>query len=62
MCPATIVFCLFIILLTCLKPKFFWESNEVRSMRYRLGDRGASIFYYAIGGGALAIGLIVLGR
>ncbi|WP_256529287.1 hypothetical protein [Limnofasciculus baicalensis] len=32
------------------------------SGEYRLGDRGASIFYYTIGGGALAIGLIVLGR
>lgn len=62
MCPAAILFCISIIVVTYLKPKFYWQSAQVRNVRRWLGDTGASLFYYAIGGGFLALGLIVLGK
>ncbi|HBL13319.1 MAG TPA: hypothetical protein DD379_18340 [Cyanobacteria bacterium UBA11162] len=62
MCPIAILFCIYLMVVTSLKPKFHWQSKQVRKIRCWLGDRGASIFYYGIGAGALALGLIVLGN
>ncbi len=40
-----------------VKPRFFWASRQVRSLRYRLGDRGATLFYGVMGGGIVAYGV-----
>jgi hypothetical protein len=44
---------------TYLKIDTFWNSEQVRQVRSWFGDRGASIFYYSIGGGLLAFGLFL---
>lgn len=62
MCPCSILFCIYLIAVNFLKPKFYWQSEQVRKIRRWLGDQGASTFYYAIGGGFLALGLILWGR
>lgn len=62
MCPAAILLCIYMLVVTYLKPKFFWQSAQVKNVRCRLGEGGASLFYYAVGGGALALGLIFLGK
>ena len=62
MCPTCFLLCIYLFVVTYLKPKFYWQSEQVRNVRRWLGDRGASIFYYAISAGSLALGLIVLGR
>ena len=62
MCPAAILLCIYLIVMTFLKPKFYWQSQQARTVRAWLGDRGASLFYYAVGGGFLALGLILFGK
>jgi hypothetical protein len=47
------------ILGTYLKIDAFWNSEQVHQVRRWFGDRGASIFYYSIGGAILAFGLFV---
>jgi hypothetical protein len=47
------------ILGTYLKIDGFWNSEQVHQVRRWFGDRGASIFYYAIGGAILAFGLFL---
>lgn len=38
------------------KPSFFWDSSQVRSLRYRWGERQAQAFYGGIG--ALLLGIL----
>lgn len=40
----------FTIICTAWKPAFYWESSKARNMRSLLGDQGAALLYYAIGG------------
>jgi hypothetical protein len=47
------------ILGTYFKIDGFWNSEQVHQVRRWFGDRGASIFYYSIGGAILAFGLFV---
>ncbi len=39
---------LFTLLLTILKPAFYWESRKARSLRRLVGDTTASIIYIVI--------------
>ncbi|WP_232224253.1 hypothetical protein [Mastigocladopsis repens] len=46
--------------MTRLKPDFYWKSEQVSRVRSWFGERGASIFYYSIGGFILTLGIIAL--
>ncbi|NJM69073.1 MAG: hypothetical protein HC862_01980 [Scytonema sp. RU_4_4] len=46
--------------MTRLKPDYYWQSEQVRQVRSWFGDRGASVFYYSIGGLILALSIIAL--
>lgn len=46
---------LFLIWGTVCKPRFFWKSTQVLTIRQRFGDRGAEIFYCSIGGSLLVL-------
>ena len=59
MCPLCYVVSLFMIAGTYFKMDTFWNSQQVRKVRNWFGDRGASIFYYSIGGGLLAFGFFL---
>jgi hypothetical protein len=59
MCPLFYLLSLLMILGTYLKIDAFWNSEQVHQVRRWFGDRGASIFYYAIGGAILAFGLFL---
>lgn len=59
MCPLCYILSLFMIAGTYLELDYFWNSQQVRQVRSWLGDRGARIFYYSIGGGILAFGLFL---
>ena len=57
MCPLCYLIGIILIVGSYAKPPYFWCSNQVMRVRAWLGDRGARIFYYAIGGSILAIGI-----
>lgn len=59
MCPLCYLLSLLMILGTYLKIDAFWNSEQVHQVRRWFGDRGASIFYYSIGGAILAFGLFI---
>lgn len=44
---------LFLIWGTVCKPRFFWTSTQVLTIRQQFGDKGAEIFYCSIGGSLL---------
>lgn len=48
---------LFAIILTILKPSFYWNSRKARGLRRVVGDLGATIIYLAIGLVSLYMGI-----
>ncbi len=60
MCPICYLLSIGLIVMTRLKPDFYWKSEQVSRVRSWFGERGASIFYYSIGGFILTLGIIAL--
>lgn len=60
MCPLCFLVGIFMIYGSAVKPPHFWVSHQVLSLRRRLGDRGAELFYYFVGGGIVSYGLFLL--
>lgn len=51
---------LFALICTFLKPDFYWNSRKATRMRRLIGDFGASLLYYLIGGVVTVIGTLIL--
>jgi|GEM_PF-5021324 hypothetical protein len=57
MCPLCLLAGLCMVYGAVVKPRFFWASRQVCSLRSQLGDRGATLFYGVMGGGIVAYGV-----
>ena len=53
-----LLFGLFAIVMTAIKPSFYWNSYKARRMRDLIGDQNAALFYYGLG--VFLIGLSML--
>lgn len=49
---------LFTLILTILKPGFFWNHRKAIALRKRIGDGATSIIYLVIGGFCLIVGVL----